>query len=60
MDEDPNIQKLRRTPLHNLYARHGAKIAPFAGFELPLSFDGVIIEDLATRSSAGLFDVSHM
>ena len=60
MDEDPNIQKLRRTPLHDLYARHGAKIAPFAGFELPLSFDGVISEHLATRTSAGLFDVSHM
>ena len=60
MDEDPNVQKLRRTPLHNLYARYGAKVAPFAGFELPLSFDGVISEHLATRTSAGLFDVSHM
>tara|TARA_Y100001970_G_scaffold258429_1_gene338310 strand:+ start:25834 stop:26967 length:1134 start_codon:yes stop_codon:yes gene_type:complete len=60
MDEAPNIQKLKCTPLHCLYAQYGAKVAPFAGFELPLSFDGVISEHLATRASAGLFDVSHM
>ena len=60
MGEDPNLQNLRRTPLYPLYAQHGAKVAPFAGFELPLSFDGVISEHLATRTSAGLFDVSHM
>ena len=60
MGETSQIREQRRTPLHHLYAQHGAKVVPFAGFELPLSFDGVINEHLATRNSAGLFDVSHM
>ncbi|MDP7066733.1 MAG: hypothetical protein QF637_03860, partial [Acidimicrobiales bacterium] len=60
MGETSKTRGQRRTPLHHLYALHGAKVVPFAGFELPLSFDGVINEHLATRSSAGLFDVSHM
>ena len=58
MDEDPNLQ--------NFKAHFSSPLCPygesrrFAGFELPLSFDGVISEHLATRTSAGLFDVSHM
>ena len=60
MGETSQIREQRRTPLHHQYAQHGAKVVPIAGFELPLSFDGVINEHLATRNSAGLFDVSHM
>lgn len=51
---------LRRTPLHNLHVEMGGKIVPFAGYEMPVQFEGVKAEHLWTRSSAGLFDVSHM
>jgi aminomethyltransferase len=52
---------LRHTPLHDLHARHGARFAPFAGYEMPLRYEaGAIAEHRWTRGSAGLFDVSHM
>ncbi len=60
MSEPSEIQTTKQSPLHSLHCERGAKFAPFAGFELPLSFEGIISEHIATRSSAGLFDVSHM
>jgi aminomethyltransferase len=49
------------TPLDNLHRRLGAKMAPFAGYDLPVSYPlGVLKEHKHTRSSASLFDVSHM
>jgi len=52
---------LRRTPLHDLHARLGARLVPFAGYEMPVQYrDGIIAEHNHTRSAAGLFDVSHM
>ncbi len=51
---------LRRTPLHVVHADAGAKLVPFAGWEMPLQYEGIIAEHQAVRSSAGLFDVSHM
>ena len=51
---------LQRTPL---YARHvalGARMVPFAGFEMPVQYEGVIQEHRAVRADAGVFDVSHM
>jgi aminomethyltransferase len=51
---------LHRTPL---YARHvglGARIVPFAGFAMPVQYEGVIPEHRAVRSDCGVFDVSHM
>lgn len=51
---------LRRTPLHDRHAAAGAKLVPFAGWEMPIEYAGVKQEHLAVRSSAGLFDVSHM
>jgi aminomethyltransferase len=51
---------LLRTPLYNAHIKRGAKIVPFAGWELPVQFSGVIQEHNAVRSSAGVFDVSHM
>ena len=51
---------LHRTPL---YARHvglGARMVPFAGFEMPVQYEGVISEHRAVRSDCGVFDVSHM
>jgi aminomethyltransferase len=52
---------LKRTPLYALHVAAGAKMVPFAGYEMPVQFPaGVLKEHLHTRSSAGLFDVSHM
>jgi aminomethyltransferase len=52
---------LQRTPLYQLHVELGARIVPFAGYEMPLQYrDGILKEHLHTRASAGLFDVSHM
>ena len=52
---------LKRTPLYALHRALGAKMVPFAGYEMPVHFTaGVLREHLHTRAAAGLFDVSHM
>ena len=52
---------LRRTPLHKLHLELGAKMVPFAGYDMPVQYpSGILAEHLQTRSQAGLFDVSHM
>jgi aminomethyltransferase len=52
---------LRRTPLYDLHVRLGARMVPFAGYEMPVQYPaGIIKEHLHTRAAAGLFDVSHM
>jgi aminomethyltransferase len=52
---------LKRTPLHALHASLGAKMVPFAGYDMPVQYPaGVLKEHLHTRQKAGLFDVSHM
>ncbi|MGB3866621.1 MAG: glycine cleavage system aminomethyltransferase GcvT, partial [Xanthobacteraceae bacterium] len=52
---------LNRVPLHALHLARGAKMVPFAGYEMPVQYAaGVLKEHLHTRASAGLFDVSHM
>ncbi|HNX18875.1 MAG TPA: glycine cleavage system aminomethyltransferase GcvT [Acidobacteriota bacterium] len=51
---------LLRTPLYERHAKLGAKLVPFAGWEMPVQYTGVIEEHKAVRSAAGLFDVSHM
>lgn len=52
---------LKRTPLHSLHVSLGGKMVPFAGYDMPVQYPaGVLKEHLQTRSSAGLFDVSHM
>jgi aminomethyltransferase len=54
-------ENLRRTPLYALHVELGAKIVPFAGYEMPVQYPtGIIKEHLHTREKAGLFDVSHM
>ena len=51
----------RQTPLHDFHLAHGARMVPFAGWNMPVQYaDGIRAEHLATRESAGLFDVSHM
>ncbi|MCU0511944.1 MAG: serine hydroxymethyltransferase [Anaerolineae bacterium] len=51
---------LLTTPLHALHQRLGAKLAPFAGYEMPLWYDRVLSEHQAVRTGAGIFDVTHM
>jgi aminomethyltransferase len=51
----------QRTPLHALHVELGARMAPFAGYDMPIHYRaGILAEHLHTRSLAGLFDVSHM
>ena len=52
--------ELKRTPLYDLHKKLGGKIVPFAGWELPVQYSGVIEEHRAVRQAVGLFDVSHM
>jgi aminomethyltransferase len=51
---------LLRTPLFEEHLRLGARMVPFAGFEMPVQYAGIIEEHRATRASAGVFDISHM
>ena len=51
---------LKRTPLHDCHRAAGARLVPFAGWEMPVQYAGVVDEHLAVRTRAGLFDVSHM
>ncbi|MEM6852675.1 MAG: glycine cleavage system aminomethyltransferase GcvT [Pseudomonadota bacterium] len=58
---DTETGPLKKTALHGLWARLGAKMTPFAGYEMPVQFaPGVLKEHLHVRAEAGLFDVSHM
>jgi len=51
---------LKRTPLYDEHVAAGARLVPFAGWEMPVSYEGVKEEHLAVRSGCGIFDVSHM
>jgi aminomethyltransferase len=51
---------LKRTPLYDAHVARGARIVPFAGYEMPVQYEGVLAEHRWTREHAGLFDVSHM
>jgi aminomethyltransferase len=51
---------LKRTPLYEAHVEAGAKLVDFAGWEMPVSYDGIREEHLRVRSSCGVFDVSHM
>lgn len=56
---DPALT-LRKTPLYGLHEKLGAKMVEFAGYSMPIQFEGVKAEHLWTRQHCGLFDVSHM
>jgi len=57
----PSPAPLQRTPLYELHRSLGAKMVPFAGYEMPVQYpSGILAEHLHTRAAAGLFDVSHM
>jgi len=53
----PQLEKL---PLDGWHRDHGGRMVPFAGYEMPVQYEGIIAEHLWTRENAGLFDVSHM
>ena len=53
-------EPLKRTPLFDLHLELGAKMVPFAGYEMPVQYKGIIVEHLHAREKAVLFDVSHM
>ena len=60
-DAQTSPSSLKRTPLHALHVASGGKMVGFAGYDMPVQYaTGVLKEHLHTRSSAGLFDVSHM
>jgi aminomethyltransferase len=52
--------ELKRTPLYECHLEAGGKMVPFAGWEMPVQYQGVMDEHRAVRTAAGLFDVSHM
>jgi aminomethyltransferase len=54
------VQTLRRTPLYERHAALGARLVPFAGWEMPVQYTSITDEHRAVRKSAGVFDVSHM
>ena len=54
------MQTLRRTPLYERHAALGARLVPFAGWEMPVQYAGIADEHRAVRTCAGVFDVSHM
>jgi aminomethyltransferase len=54
------LSELRRTPLYEAHVAAGARLVPFAGWEMPVQYQGVSAEHLAVRSACGVFDVSHM
>jgi aminomethyltransferase len=56
----PSTGTLLHTPLHEEHVRLGARMVPFAGWEMPVQYSGVIEEHNAVRGRAGMFDVSHM
>src|SRR5919112_1897932 len=53
-------ETLERTPLHDRHAAAGARLVPFAGWEMPVQYAGIREEHLAVRTGVGVFDVSHM
>jgi aminomethyltransferase len=59
--DSPSAPDLLRTPLHALHVELGARMVPFAGYDMPVNYPaGILAEHLHTRAGAGLFDVSHM
>jgi aminomethyltransferase len=58
--DQPTPDHLKRTPLYEQHVALGARVVPFAGWEMPVQYSGVVDEVRAVRQAAGLFDVSHM
>ena len=54
------MDELRRSPLHDTHVQLGARMVPFAGWEMPVQYEGIIPENRAVRHKLGVFDISHM
>src|SRR4051812_16954344 len=54
------VEALKRTPLYDRHVAAGARLVPFAGWEMPVQYAGIREEHVAVRTGAGIFDVSHM
>jgi aminomethyltransferase len=55
-----NAESLKRTSLYDVHVSLGAKMVPFAGYDMPVQYSGLLHEHHAVRDSVGMFDVSHM
>ncbi|MGH2900373.1 MAG: glycine cleavage system aminomethyltransferase GcvT, partial [Solirubrobacteraceae bacterium] len=60
MSASESAAELHRTPLHARHVEAGARMVPFAGFDMPVVYTSILDEHRAVRSRAGIFDVSHM
>ena len=60
MDEPLGLQELKHTPLETTHLRLGAKLGPFAGWNMPIEYDGALAEHIAVRERVGLFDLTHL
>ena len=59
-DQDIEVQEIQTLALDSWHRARGARMVPFAGYEMPVQYEGIMAEHLWTRENAGLFDVSHM
>ena len=59
-EENETIEEVQPLPLDAWHRRKGARMVPFAGYEMPIQYEGIVAEHNWTREQAGLFDVSHM
>ncbi len=57
---ETNPDQLKKTPFYKYHIENGAKMVPFAGYNMPVQFSGITQEHLAVRENVGLFDISHM
>ena len=60
MSEEETPEQIMSLPLDAWHRAQGARMVPFAGYEMPIQYEGIVAEHEWTRTSAGLFDVSHM
>jgi aminomethyltransferase len=60
MSDEAEITEIQTLPLDAWHRTRGARLVEFAGYHMPIQYEGIIAEHLWTRESAGLFDVSHM
>ena len=60
MSDSASSSDLSKTALYDIHVGLGARMVPFAGYQMPVQFEGILAEHNQTRTSAGLFDVSHM
>lgn len=57
---EPNVSEIRKTALTSWHLEQGARMAEFAGYQMPIQYSSIVAEHVATRTAAGLFDISHM